>query len=265
MSLGITAELNLNKMRILKDKSEFKKENQESWEKNIAYWLNSPLRQVEDTKLFFKEKLKELLKSGMTVADMGCGSGWLLDFLLELDIPFTYIGLDLNSKFIEHLRLKYSQISNASFETVDFEEGVTDKFLHCADVVFNCFNFFETTNLDSAFANGSRMSKSNGKLVIFTIDYTYLILAVSHSMEEFKSNLKMYEEVKSKGEVPYFFQNIDLGDTESRDLKYASVLYSFDDYFKQAQKHQMSLVDYGEVIKTSKFLPKTYQYIVFKK
>ena len=252
-------------MQMLKNKSVFKKENQKSWEINTNYWLNSSLRQVEDTKSFLKKKLKETVKSGMTIVDMGCGSGWLLDFILELNIEFFYIGLDFNSKFIEHLKLKYSQLSNVSFEYIDFEEEISEKLLYSADIVFNFFNFFETANLDSAFGNGVKMLKPNGKLIIFTIDYTYLILAVSHSMEEFKSNLKLYEEIKSKGEIPYFFQNIDLGDAESEYLKYASVLYSFDDYFKQAKKYQLNLVDYGEVIKTSKFLPKTYEYLVFNK
>lgn len=249
---------------MLKNKIEFKKENQESWEKNAGYWLNSPLRQVEDTKDFFREKLKSIVSPGISIVDMGCGSGWLLDFLLQLKIQFTYVGLDFNRRFIEHLKNKYSKHGNATFDVVDFEEGVPAKYLNSADLVFNCFNFFETANLNAAFSSGVKMLKSKGKMVIFTIEYTYLILAVSHSMEEFKSNLRMYEEVKTKGEVPYFFQKIDLGDAESNDLKYASVLYSFDDYFKQALQQKMNLSDYGEVVKTSKFLPKTYQYIVFQ-
>ena len=232
---------------------------------NADYWLHNHLRQVEDTKDFFKEKLKKIIKPGMTVVDMGCGSGWLLDFLLELDVPFTYIGLDFNNRFVNSLKEKFSSISNASFETVDFEEEVPSKF-HCrADIVFNNFNFFEIANLEIAFANAVNMLKPHGKLVVFTIDYIYLILAVSNSMEEFKSKLKIYEKIKSKGEVPYFFQNIDLGDKVSKYLKYATVLYSFNDYFQQAQNSQLSLVDYDEVIKTSKFLPKIYQYIVYKK
>lgn len=252
-------------MQILRNKNLFKKESHKCWEENSDYWLHNHLRQVEDTKVFFKKKLKDIIKPGMTIVDMGCGSGWLLDFLLQLDIPFTYIGLDFNNMFIDSLKEKFSSVSIASFETVDFEEEVPVKFLCCADIVFNCFNFIEIADLDVAFANAIKMLKPCGKLVVFTIDYIYLILAVSDSMEEFKSKLKIYEEIKSKGEVPFFFQNIDLGDKVSKHLKYASVLYSFNDYYQQAQKSQLSLIDYGEVIKTSKFLPKTYQYTVYKK
>lgn len=249
----------------LNDMIKFKRQNKRSWERNTDYWLNNPLRQVEDTKSFFKSKLETLIKPDMVIVDMGCGSGWLLDDILELDIPFKYIGLDFNAKFIEHLRIKYSHLNYVTFDLIDIEEILPDKYINCADVVFNCFNFFEVANLEVAFANAVNVLINGGKIVILTIEYTYLMLALSHSMDEFKNFLKTYEEFKSVGDVPYFFQSIDLGNSESKDLKYASVLYSFEDFYKQAIKHNMTLSDYGEVVKTSKYLPKTYQYIVYKK
>ncbi|HMS29287.1 MAG TPA: class I SAM-dependent methyltransferase [Saprospiraceae bacterium] len=252
-------------MKMLLDKIEFKNENLDNWKNNTEYWLNNPLRQVEDTKDFFIPKLKELISEESSVLDMGCGSGWLLEFIRQIDLNTKYYGIDFNEKFIEALRIKNSNDINASFDTVDFENELSSEYFEKFDIVFNCFNFFETANLDVAFANAVKMLKPNGKLVIFTIEYTFLILALSHNMEEFKKYLKIYDEAKNKGVVPYFFQNIDLGNAESETLKYASVLYSFDDYYKQATKHSLSLADYGEVVKTAKFLPKTYQYFVFKK
>jgi SAM-dependent methyltransferase len=247
------------------DRIQFKRENQHAWESNCDYWLSNPLRQVEDTKVFFKSKLREVLKPGMKVFDMGCGSGWLLDFLLELEVPFSYVGLDFSPQFVAHLKSKYSNLPEVSFELFDFEEALPLHLQGKADIVFNCFNFFEILDLDAAFENAARMLKPHGQLVVFTIDPTYLALAVSKSMPEFRERLRLYEEMKSRGETPHFFQNIDLGDGESRELKYASVLYSLDDFFKKARKNSLRLIDYGEVVKTSKFLPKIYQYIVFSK
>ena len=132
-------------------------------------------------------------------------------------------------------------------------------------MVFNCFNFFELLDLDAAFDNAARMLQPSGRLFIFTIDPTYLALAVSRDMPDFRNKLRLYEEMKSRGETPHYFQNIDLGNAESKDLKYASVLYSLDDFFQRARKNSMRLIDYGEVIKTSKYLPKVYQFIVFQK
>ena len=249
---------------MLLDKIEFKNENLHNWTNNTDYWLNNPLRQVEDTKDFFIPKLNNLLINAQSILDMGCGSAWLLEFVRQLNLEIQYSGFDFNSKFIDSLNVKYQNDKNSKFYCIDFETEVPKEHLKSFDIVFNCFNFFETADLDMAFSNAVKMLKPNGKLVIFTIEYTFLILALSHSMEEFKEYLKIYDQAKNKGVVPYFFQNIDLGNAESETLKYASVLYSFDDYFKQATKLNMKLEDYGEIVKTAKFLPKTYQYFVFK-
>lgn len=245
--------------------SEFKAENMRSWQNNADYWLHKPLRQVEDTKTFFKEKLRNLVAPEMSIVDMGCGSGWLLEFLLELHIPFSYIGLDYTKEFIDFLKIKYSQKPGVSFQLVDFEEPIPSMLVGRADIVFNCFNFFELLDLKAAFSNAVRMLSPRGQLVLFTIDAVYLALAVSKDMTDFRERLRLYEEIKARGETPHFFQNIDLGDAESANLKYASVLYSIDDFFMRAREHDMRLIDYGEVIKTAKFLPKVYQYMAFAK
>ena len=193
-------------MQMLKSKFDFRKKNQKNWEENSTYWLNNSLRQVEDTKSFFKKKLLSLIKPNMTIVDMGCGSAWLLEFLLELDIKFKYTGLDFNPVFIKHLKNKYNSKSNIEFIEIDFEVGIPKKLVKKADIVFNLFTFFENSDLDTAFSNAHNMLKPNGELVIFTIDCVFLILAVSSNMEEFKEKLKMYEEVKSIGEVHIFFK-----------------------------------------------------------
>lgn len=249
----------------MNDKEEFKKENLKSWGKNSEYWLSNPLRQVEDTREFFKDKLIDLVKNKPVIIDMGCGNGWVLEMLIELKLDFQYIGLDFNPKFIDFLKETYKDELRAEFLLVDLEATLPNTLINKADIIFNCFNFFEVANIESAFANADKMLKANGSLIIFTIEYTYLILALSKDMVEYKKYLALYEEFKSKGEAPFFFQKIDLGNGESEELKYASVLYSFNDYFQLARKHNLNLSDYGEVVKTSKFLPKTYQYFEFKK
>lgn len=244
---------------------EFKMDNQASWQANTDYWLNNPLRHVEDTKAFFNEKLKDLVKPGSSVVDMGCGSGWILEFLLNQGIRCEYKGLDFTAEFITYLKDKYADVEGASFEQMDLEESIPVRLHKTADVVFSAFALFEMTALDVAFTNAVEMLRDHGQFVILTIDPTYLALAVSKDMAAFKATLQQYEEMKGGGDVLRFFQNIDLGDAESKELKYASVLYSFGDFYGHAKKHGMHLADYAEVVKTSKFLPKIYQYIVFEK
>ncbi|MFT3845780.1 MAG: class I SAM-dependent methyltransferase [Lacibacter sp.] len=252
----------------MNNKLEFKKRNLLSWKKNSEFWLNSELRQLTDTKDFLLKKIPTLFNESKSdlpvVIDMGTGSGWALDLLLELKIETQFIGLDFNEKFIAHLKQKFLNFQSTEFHCIDLEENIPNDFRNKADVVFNFFNFFETANIETAFRNASLMLKPKGKLVIMTIDSYYLMMALAKTMDEVKEVLKIYNEKKAKGEVPFFFQKVDLGNTESDNYEYASVLYSFEDYFKEAQKNGLKLNDYGEVVKTAKYIPKVYKYIVFE-
>lgn len=252
----------------LNNKLEFKNRNLKSWEKNTSFWLNSELRQLTDTKDFLLKKIPTLFDktSGLkpNVIDMGTGSGWALDILNELGVDCKFIGLDFNENFISHLNEKYKKNVNAQFLNIDLELPLPESLIEKADVVFNFFNFFETANIETAFKNASLLLKPSGKLVIMTIDNYYLMMALSKTMDELKEIMKTYDEKRTKDEVPFFFQKIDMGNAESDVYEYASVLYSFDDYFKQAQKNGMRLSDYGEVVKTAKYIPKVYKYIVFE-
>ncbi len=252
----------------LNNKSEFKKRNLLSWKKNSDFWLNSELRQLTDTKEFLLQRIPKLFTNDKSdlplVIDMGTGSGWALDLLLELNIKTQFIGLDFCEDFIAYLNKKFSHVQSANFYCVDLEEEISNSYLDKADIVFNFFNFFETANIEKAFGNAAFMLKPNGKLVIMTIDSYYLMMSLAKTIDELKEVLKIYEEKKAKGEVPFFFQKIDLGNAESDRYEYASVLYSFEDYFNQAQKYGLKLSDYGEVVKTAKYIPKVYKYIVFE-
>lgn len=252
-------------IKMLKDKLQFKNENLNSWVENTEYWLNSSLRQVEDTKDFFRKKLKELLFDGCTVYDLGCGSGWLIDFIAELNISVKFVGIDFNEKFIQYLREKHTDTSHFEFVLADLEKPLEQVHYGKADFVFSNFNFFEIADLPPAFENAYKLLNNNGSLIISTIDVTYLIVAISNNYDEFKKNLIMYEEAKAEGKVPYFFQPIDLGNSASTQLKYASVLYSFADYFKLAKSKGLVLQDFDEVICASRYIPKIYQYMQFSK
>lgn len=252
----------------LNNKLEFKNRNLHSWERNTSFWLNSELRQLTDTKEFLLNKIPTLFNKNSdvqpTVIDMGTGSGWALDLLNEAGIDCKFTGLDFNEKFIIHLKDKFKNNKSADFLNTDLELPLPESLMGKADIVLNFFNFFETANIETAFHNAALMLKPNGKLVIMTIDSYYLMMALAKNMDELKEVLKIYDEKRANDEVPFFFQKIDLGNAESDSYEYASVLYSFEDYFKEAQRNGLRLSDYGEVVKTAKYIPKVYKYIVFE-
>jgi SAM-dependent methyltransferase len=253
----------------LRDRMAFKKRNLKSWKRNADFWLHAPLRHFVDTEPFLSKRLPPLFEKfdnvPPTVIDMGTGSGWALDLLRKLEVNCRFVGLDFNPLFIEHLNSRHKSDSNVTFLLHDLEEELPSDLHGSGDVVFNFFNFFEIANIESAFRNATLMLKPGGRLVMLTIDSYYLMFALVGSLPELKTLLAEYEERKSDGDVPYFFQKIDLGESESSDYEYASVLYSFADYYKEARTNLLNLIDYDEVVKTAKYIPKVYQYFVFEK
>lgn len=248
----------------ISDKEEFKKRRALAWKQNVGYWLAGPLRHVVDVGDYIADRTVSLCqRSDRTlpvVVDMGFGDGWLLRSLLRRRLSCTYIGLDSTQAFIDHARGEFAEISNASFEIVDFEELSS---LHLeADVVVNAFNFFELCELDKPFANASQFLRNGGHLQLATIDKTFLMLALSQSFEEFKSRLSSYQE--SPG-TKYFFQPIDLGDGVSETNYYPSVLYSTEDYFSAACDHGLTLRAYKEHPFTQALVPKIYCHYEFLK
>lgn len=249
-------------IRSKEDQIQFKRLNLHHWIENTDYWLHSQLRQVVDTKDFLEKKLHKIVHECHeipTIVDLGCGSGWIPELLLKSGISCRYIGLDFNEGFISFLQEKHKDHKGFTFRCLDIEEKIPNDLSNSAHIVVNCFNYFELANLDKAFENTRTILKNNGSLIILTIDVIYLLLAISGTMEEYKEHLAQYEHCKENG-TGYFFQKIDLGDGPS-DLEYASVLYSLQDYLHLAEKNQMKFVEYDEVIKTSKFYPKVYQYL----
>ena len=253
----------------LQDRVAFKERNLKSWKRNADFWLHTPLRHFVDTENFLSERLPPLFEKFdsvvPTVIDMGTGSGWALDLLRRHGVNCQFIGLDFNPLFIEHLNSDHKDDPCASFLLNDLEDELPASLHGTADIVLNFFNFFEIANIQSAFRNATMMLKPGGKLVMMTIESYYLMFALVQSLSELRMLLAEYEERKSIGDVPYFFQKIDLGDSESTEYEYASVLYSFADYYKEAKKNMLHLIDYDEVVKTKKFIPKVYQYFVFEK
>lgn len=252
------------------DPLEFKNTNKKEWHKNTTYWIESELRQVVDTRLFLKDKLQTLIKHYPTdyefsIYDFGFGNCWLLDLIIELKINFKYVGFDFNTKFIEIYGKKYQEFDNIKFVEFDLEKPINEEFINAADFVFTLFTLFEIPKVDHVFKNISNCLKKNGKHILLTIDSFYLMLALSENMEDLKNVLTKFDEFKNNGKTPYFFQDIDLGDRASDQLKYASVLHTTSDYIKIAQSYNLYLFAFDELIKTAKFTPKVYQYYEFSK
>jgi len=86
----------------------------------------------------YLDRLSELLSSGSTVLDIGCGAGIPVDKYLE-ENGYKVIGLDISEKQIE---LAKKNIPNQSFEVKDMSELVDGEFK--VDAVVSFYAIFHT-------------------------------------------------------------------------------------------------------------------------
>lgn len=245
------------------DATLYKAENRENWGRNFDYWTTRPLRHVVDNLAAVRDMVDRLINDQSTVVDVGCGSGFLYHLVREKSKTARYVGMDFNSAFIEKLSSEFGHDPNAEFVVQDIDQNIPDRFLGSADVLFSFFVFLEVGDLDGAYRAGGSLLKPGGTFSIFTIEYTFLILAVSRDMEDFKANLRKYHEIRTIGKTPYTFQKIDLGDGESDELTYGSVFHSTADYIRSGRDAGLQLELFSEFIHTDKFHPKVYQYFEF--
>ncbi len=248
----------------LTDIGRFRDRRRHAWALSTSYWLRGDLRHVDDVGAHIVDSVQRMCKECAhptpMVVDMGCGNAWLLKALRDRCIDVSYVGLDSSPEFIQFASTRYGALSNVTFVLADVETRV--ELPVEADVVVNAFNFFELCDLNEAMANVEMWLRPNGRLLISTIDKTYLILALSKDWDEFHENLRLYQELPG---IKYGFQRIDFGTSVSENLEYPSVLYSTQDYIETARAHGIELVDYIEYPFTSKTVPKIYHILDFRR
>ena len=144
------------KIETLTDRTLFRHRRELAWRKSSAYWLNSPLRHVDDVGETIATRVEELCtqssRSRPVVLDVGCGSGWLLAEIRRRAVSVVYIGIDSNRAFIDHCRSTFPKFSNIRFELVDLEEDRKSR-IQLADVAVSSFVFFELCDLNRGFLN----------------------------------------------------------------------------------------------------------------
>jgi SAM-dependent methyltransferase len=249
----------------IKDAQSFKRANLLNWRANTAFWLQGQMRHIEDVGPLMRSKLIALAGGAahdpFTVVDMGCGEGWLLRLLRTCHLEYRYIGLDFNPEFVSSLRRSNAGDSAASFEVVDFEKRLPKRLVGVADVVANCFNFFEIPRIDVAFANAVRVLRGEGTLLILTIDPLSQLIAISKDYGDLLGQLRIYE--RERAHVGYD-KAIDIGGAASGRV-YKGILYSLETYIQLAYRHRLCVVDYREIVSARHFPPQIYQLIVLQR
>ena len=248
------------------DKASFKRINYENWHTNTDFWLQGKMRHLHDIWEPTGEVLADILLQTSTVGtgrliDFGCGEGWLVRLLIEKQIDISYLGVDFNEYFVEHLSRRYVGDPRISFRRYDIEDSLPDELVDAARVAVNIFNFFEVPDISRAFRNVALSLKPGGILLIVSIDPIMQMLAVTENRDDLSKVLKAYE---ANPETLGYDKDIDVGDSRSGRI-YKSLFYSSAFYVRLAKANGLSLFDYREVVKTANFVPQIYQFLLFRK
>jgi len=247
----------------LTDRSAFKAANLENWRTNSAFWLEGRMRHLEDVGDFVRDRILELLgqREDGLVLDMGCGDAWVLRRLRERADPIRYCGLDFNEAFITANQERYRSDADASFAVADFELPIPEDLTGCAEVVVNCFNFFELPGLREGFEFAAGALSPGGCLLIVTIDPIMQMLSITTTREQLDELLHVYERDR---DLLAYDKEIDVGG-EHTGRVYKGLMYSAADFAGAANAVGLSLVGYREVVRTSRRPPQIYQILEFRK
>lgn len=248
----------------LLDEESFRKMNYETWHENSEFWLSEKMGHINAVKERTISIIKDLIdpsKKRQTLVDQGCGDGWIYEAIRASSLPVSYIGLDFNEIFIQYLKNRFASDDEATFIECNLEQKVPSKIKRKADIVVNCFNFFELPSLTKAFNNTENLLNSDGALVIVTIDPISQIRAVSKNQSEYIDNLHHY----ASSEKRLSYKKTIVVNGRKSDRVYHGILYSVEDYFTLAKSRGFSLADYSEVLDPNLPFPQLYQFLTFVK
>lgn len=144
-----------------------------SWNKNAEEWVkiiqNDGIPSRKFTNPAILEEIKEL--KGSTVADIGCGEGWLTREMEKLGWKAT--GLDATVDLIKDARQRSDQI----FEVFTFEDIIKGEKIPNAPFDAAVFNFclYVKNGLIELLSNTLKQLSPKGSLVIQTLHPYFLL------------------------------------------------------------------------------------------
>lgn len=152
-----------------------------------------------------EDLLKETLKTGNIILDLGCGSGLGYELISKhLKGDFEYTGIDISSEMVHNANKKYIGFENVNFLTMD----MTDlSYFHrnSFDAVISLFgSFSHVLNYSKAVSEIERVLKPGG--IIFIMVYSRYSLrnliktAVRFSIQSL-AEIRPYEIRKTSGSI----------------------------------------------------------------
>lgn len=148
-------------------------EIKKSWHKNAEEWVKIIQNNAIPSRKYTNTAILDTLKSldGDSLADIGCGEGWLSREMHTLGWKTT--GVDAIPGLIEQAKKQ----GNQSFEVFTFEDIIDGKAIPNAPFDVAVFNFclYLKDGTQELLSNTLKQLKANGTIVIQTLHPYFLI------------------------------------------------------------------------------------------
>ena len=222
---------NNEKVRLMRDSA---------WVSNANNWSKSRNLPNSLKNHIYKTILNQIINKDSLLVDLGCGSAWLLDYILKKnEIKFKYLGLDINSYFITHNKEKYKGIRHIKFKQTDLEksQNLSKDFNSQSNLFIACLSFIEIIELDIAFKNVAEMMKDDECLTLIVLDPFFEIFRMSDDINAMESNLINFYNYK----MSYYKKEIKLNNDLQFSSQYIGLLHKMEDYITKGANSGLNL------------------------
>ena len=234
---------NIVELTEVTDSTDFMLHNQKVWQQSSNTWLNGEMSHLQDLPPILLEKVEAIcaVSAVLSIADFGCGEGWCQRTLYTHIPNLTYIGIDFNPKFFDHLNDNNNN-ENVQFVCADYSRDSFNIGKE-VDLSISSFSLFEIVDLKQAIANIVKTTCLGGHIIVFTIDRIWQLIDISSTMQE------LYRKAALAYSDKDFYYNTTIRSEKLNEQEsYLTITHSVANYINQFLSFGTQLIDCQEAL-----------------
>ena len=223
-------------IHILDDEQEFRSLCLTAWHENTTFWSQTRNINKDIRDYLLNSIIAFQPQGGISIADIGCGNGWLLQELIQQKILIKYTGIDFNKFFVANLTTEHPR---ANFISIDFSVPVSDPAIMNQDILVCCLSFIEMPNLHIPIRNASKMLRNGGMLIIITLDPFFEIIRLNSAYDTLENDLRIFRET----DLPCYYRKEIIINGLPSNKYYFGVLHKNDYFQKDLIENKFNLIN----------------------
>lgn len=157
---------------------------------------------------------------GSTILDLGCGSGYITNYLCDLDM--NAIGIDFSKEMIKIAKTKYPKLNFLVEDFIDIENHFEESSVDGLIAIYSLY-FIPREKFEVMLSSFSKVLKARGKFLFVTQIGKGENLITTPLMEENNINDKLYVNYYMKDELERVLNENNFS------IKYLASKYDYDE------------------------------------